>query len=113
MWHRNFARGNAALKSMNVKHLLVCRRNVLLEQVHEMMTCTQSLFPDSVDEGLYGKLLSSLFNFWANFGCWWNTFQKTSFRAIVPSLNIHYEVCQFSARNRICSNKIFLDTESS
>ena len=32
-------------------------------------------------EGPYDKLLS-LFSVWAYFGCWWNTFQITSFRAI-------------------------------
>ena len=31
------------LKSMNVKHLPVCQKNVLHEQVHELMTCTQMI----------------------------------------------------------------------
>ena len=38
-WKKN----DCCLKSMNVKHLHVCRRNVLLEQVHELMTCTQMI----------------------------------------------------------------------
>ena len=36
-------KNDGCLKSMNVKHLPVCRRNVLLEQVHELMTCTQMI----------------------------------------------------------------------
>ena len=55
------------------------------------------------DEGPYDTLLSSLFNFWANFGCWWNTFQVTSFRVIFPSFCIHFDVCQFSTRKQIWS----------
>ena len=34
------------------------------------------------NERPYAKLLWSLFNLWAYFGCWWNTLQITSFRAI-------------------------------
>ena len=41
--HRVLEEKRLCFKSMNVKHLHVCWRNVLLEQEHELMTCTQMI----------------------------------------------------------------------
>ena len=55
------------------------------------------------DEGLYDKLLRSLFTLWAYFRFWWTTFQINKFLCHWPSFCIHFEVCQFSTGKRIWS----------
>ena len=53
------------------------------------------------DEGLYEKLLSSLFTFRNFFGCWQNSFQTPSFKANFFFFSIHFDAQQFSVRKRL------------